>query len=58
MKLTRQQVLTLAGEAGCDPRTVERIYDGQASKKLVTERVIAAAKKLKIALPKQKEKEG
>lgn len=55
MILTRQQVFAIAGEAGCDVRTVERIYDGKPSKALVTERVIAAAKKLKFPLPKKGE---
>jgi hypothetical protein len=52
MKLTRQQVLALAGEAGCDPRTVERVYEGKGTKKLVRARIEEAAKKLKIELPK------
>jgi hypothetical protein len=51
MTLSRQQVMAIAAEACCDVRTVERIYDGKPSKKLVTERVVAAAKKLKIAAP-------
>ena len=40
--------MALAGAASCDPRTVERIYDGKASKGIVCERVVAAAKKLKL----------
>lgn len=48
--------MTLAGAAGCDPRTVENIYSGKASKVLVRERVSAAAKKLKMAAPPAEQK--
>jgi hypothetical protein len=49
--LTRQQILTIAGEAGCDPRTVEHVYLGAKSKILVRARIVAAAKKLNIQTP-------
>ena len=55
MALTRHEVLKIAAEAQVDPRTVEKIYEGRASKGLVRERVIVAAKKLKlVAPPKEK----
>jgi len=53
MKLTRREVLRLAAEAQCDPRTVVHIYDGKESKQIVRERVVAAAKKFKIQVPKK-----
>jgi hypothetical protein len=48
MKLTRAQVLQLAAEAQVDPRTIINLYEGGSSKALVRERVVAAAKKLKM----------
>jgi DNA-binding LacI/PurR family transcriptional regulator len=54
-KLTRQQKLQLAAEAQVDPRTVTRIYDGQSTKEMILERVVAAAKKLGFSTPKEKE---
>lgn len=56
--LTRQQVLKLAGEASVDPRTVSRIYDGKKSLGLVFDRVAAAAKKLKLPVPKKGDSNG
>ncbi len=53
MKLTRQQIFAIAGEAQVDPRTVAKIYEGKPSKmKLVRERVMAAAKRLKMPVMK------
>lgn len=51
MKLTREQVLQIAGAAQCDPRTVVKIYDGRATKTLVRERIAVAAKSLKLTPP-------
>ncbi len=49
--ITRKDILAIAGEAQCDPRTVASIYAGEKSKTLVRERVVEAAKRLKIAVP-------
>jgi len=51
MKLTREQILHLAGVASADPRTVERLYEGERTQRLVRERIEAAAKKLKLPKP-------
>lgn len=48
MKLTTKQVMQIAAEASTDPRTVTKIYEGGKSRKLVRERVVEAAKKLKM----------
>lgn len=50
-KLDRKQVLQLAAEAECDPRTVAKIYDGRAARDLVRQRVAKAAKKLRMPAP-------
>ncbi len=46
------EVLRLAAEAGCDPRTAQRALDGQEVRPLVAERIKRAAKKLGMRLPK------
>ncbi len=51
MKLTRDQVFHIVGIALVDPRTVHSIYAGKLSKPVVRERVVDAAKKLKLPLP-------
>lgn len=47
------EVRRLALEAGCDPRTALRALNGEPVRVLVGERLKAAAKKLKIKLPKE-----
>jgi DNA-binding NarL/FixJ family response regulator len=49
--ITRKETMQIATEAQVDPRTVTRIYSGATSKLSVYERVVAAAKKLKITIP-------
>lgn len=49
--LTEQATRKLAAEAMVDPRTVAKIYDGQVSKPLIRERVVEAAKRLKMPAP-------
>lgn len=51
MKLTREQIFTLAGAAMADPRTVQRLYEGSKTQALVRERIELAAKKLKLPKP-------
>jgi len=53
MSLTRKQVRQLAAEAEVDYRTVEKIYRdvGRRGWGTVRDRVVAAAKKLKVELP-------
>ena len=51
MSLTREQILNLAGAAMADPRTVQRVYQGEKTQALVRERIEAAAKKLKFPKP-------
>lgn len=51
MKLTEQQVRQVAAEAMVDPRTVSKIYAGAKSKAMVRERVVSAAKKLRVPAP-------
>lgn len=59
MSLTRKQIRQLAAEAEVDHRTVEKIYnkDGHAVScwTPVYERVAAAAKKLKLESPPERE---
>lgn len=45
--------MRIAAEAGCDPRTVARAYDGQPynSRKLSRSRIEEAARKLKLEPP-------
>lgn len=50
MKITREQALRIAAEAQVDPRTVIAISEGKKSKAIVLERVLVAAKKLRIRL--------
>lgn len=49
------EVMTLAGAAECDPRTVVRVLDGETVKPLVRMRIERAAKRLGIKLPERKE---
>lgn len=49
--MTNQDMMRIAAEAGCDPRTVASVYDRRPSRKLVRERIEAAAKKLKFPTP-------
>jgi hypothetical protein len=51
MQLTVAQVLKLAAEAQADPRTIRKIYSSGVTKLVVYERVIDAAKRLKLPLP-------
>ena len=51
MKLTTKQIRQIAAEAMADHRTVARIYEGKKSHDLVRERVVEAAKKLKLPAP-------
>lgn len=44
--MTNVEVLRVAGEAGCDPRTVRRYERGDTVKPMVGERIRAAMKKL------------
>lgn len=47
----RKDAMRLAAEAECDVRTALRVIDGLPVRKLVSERLREAAKKLKIRLP-------
>ncbi len=51
-EIDRATMLRLAGEASVDPRTVARFYQGKPVLGLGLSRMIAAAKRLKIKLPK------
>ncbi len=44
-------VLKLAAEAKCDPRSAARVLSGEKVKPLTQERIETAAKKLKMKLP-------
>ena len=46
--MTNVEVLRVAGEAGCDPRTVRRYERGDPVKSMVGDRIKAALKKLGI----------
>jgi DNA-binding LacI/PurR family transcriptional regulator len=54
MKLTRQNILQIAGAAAVDPRTVERAYGGKSVRTMIRERITAAAKNLKMIAPPSK----
>lgn len=51
MKLSREQVLKIAGTAIVDARTVKSVYEGRLSKPVVRDRIVEAAKKLKLPAP-------
>jgi hypothetical protein len=51
MSYTRQQVLKLAAEVDCDPRTVEKWCRGEPVSSGFRYALDAAAKKLKLPLP-------
>lgn len=51
VRMTARDIMRIAAEAACDPRTVENVYDGRPSKRLVRERIEAAAKTLNILAP-------
>ena len=53
---TDPTVMRLATEAGCDPRSALAALEGKPLRGLVAGRVERAAKKLKIKLPKAKER--
>jgi DNA-binding LacI/PurR family transcriptional regulator len=46
--MTGAQVLQVAAEASCDPRTVRRYLDGKRVRTMARERIEMAMKKLKI----------
>ena len=46
--MTNAEVLRVAGEAECDPRTVRRYERGDPVKPMVEERIKSAMKRLKI----------
>jgi hypothetical protein len=46
--VTSAEVLRVAGEASCDPRTVRRFERGDPIKPMVEQRIKDAMKKLKI----------
>ncbi len=48
VKVTKADTLRIAGEASCDPRTVERYLAESPVRALVAERIEAAMKKLKV----------
>ena len=50
-QLTTRDAMRLAAEAACDPRTVETVYEGRPSRRLVRERIEAAAKALNLPPP-------
>jgi hypothetical protein len=58
MKLTRQQLMKVAAEAGADPRTVVRLYDGNQVRGLVGDRILAAIELLKFPKPPMKSKKA
>ena len=49
--ITVQQIRRIAAEAMVDHRTVTRVYSGLLTRPLVRERVVTAAKKLKMPAP-------
>lgn len=49
--MTDKDMMRIAAEAACDPRTVASVYDGRPSRRLVRGRIEAAAKKLKLPAP-------
>ncbi len=46
------EVMQLAAAAGCDPRTVLRVFGGEPVRALAAQRIREAADKLKIKLPR------
>ena len=56
MSITTQQAMQIAAEAMADRRTVEKIYEGKHSQRLVRERIEIAAKRLKLPLPPKERK--
>lgn len=53
LRMNDRDIMRIAAEAGCDPRTVARAYDGQPynSRKLSRSRIEEAARKLKLEPP-------
>lgn len=51
MQITAKQKYLLCAETNMDPRTVERVYQGEVTKGASRERVAEAAKRLKIPQP-------
>jgi DNA-binding LacI/PurR family transcriptional regulator len=49
VKLTKDQVLRVASDASCDPRTVERYLRGETVRGKVRERIEEALRKLRLA---------
>ena len=56
--MSDKDVMRLAGEADCDPRTVVSIYDGAPSRKRTRGRIEAAARKLRLPLPPKAQTQG
>lgn len=52
-EISRRDMMFIAAEARCDLRTVQRAYAGGELKGLTRERIVEAAKKLKIEPPKE-----
>lgn len=46
--MNKTDIMRVAAEASCDPRTVQRFANGEPVRALVEERIRAAMKKLKI----------
>ena len=51
MQITSAQCYKIAAETGVDPRTIERVYDGRPARRVSRERVLRAARKLRLPLP-------
>jgi hypothetical protein len=49
--INRQELLRIVAETMCDPRTVERAYEGRTTTSATMLRIVAAAAKLGIEVP-------
>lgn len=50
--MSEKDVMRIAAEASCDPRTVQKFLAGGATKTKVGERIRGAMKKLRLSIPK------